>query len=322
VPSRIFAPTRPDLSGIRVERGDYVEHQLAERVDTAQLVGDIVSHWHRLADRRRTVVFATGVKHSVHLRDEFRRAGVLAEHLDGGTPTEERDAILARLAAGSVEVVSNMVLTEGWDSPETSCLVLARPTKSLGLYRQMVGRVLRPASGKSDALILDHAGAVFAHGFPDDPIAWTLEEDQRAENRAHSARTQYRAPTLTTCPECAAVRFEGNPCPVCNWRPKRKSEAVDVVDGELGQVERDRTVVARAFGGDEKLKFYRQLLYIAGERGYQRGWATHKFREKFGDWPAWRYSEPMPPDDAVRAWVRSRMISWARAMEKQRSSSP
>lgn len=132
VPSRIYAPSRPDLSGVRVERGDYVESALAARVDTAQLVGDIVEHWHRLAERRRTVVFATGVAHSVHIRDEFRRAGVLAEHIDGGsTPIAERDRILAQLDSGSVEVVSNaMVLTEGWDCPAASCLVLARPTRS------------------------------------------------------------------------------------------------------------------------------------------------------------------------------------------------
>src|SRR6516165_9649853 len=79
VPTRVYAPFRPDLSGVRVERGDYVEKQLAERMDKQQLVGDIVSHWHRLAERRPTVVFATSVGHSVHLRDEFRASGVLAE---------------------------------------------------------------------------------------------------------------------------------------------------------------------------------------------------------------------------------------------------
>lgn len=131
VGARVYAPSRPDLAGIRVERGDYAEAQLAARMDTAVLVGDIVAHWHRLAERRRTVVFGAGVAHSVHLRDEFRRAGVLAEHLDGSTPTEERDMILGRLATGKVEVVTNaMMLTEGWDQPAVSCLVLARPTKS------------------------------------------------------------------------------------------------------------------------------------------------------------------------------------------------
>jgi superfamily II DNA or RNA helicase len=69
VPTVVYAPTRPDLSGVRVEKGDYVEKQLAERMDRAQLVGDIISHWLRLAERRRTVIFASGVQHSVHLRD-------------------------------------------------------------------------------------------------------------------------------------------------------------------------------------------------------------------------------------------------------------
>jgi DNA repair protein RadD len=69
VPTVVYAPSRPDLKGVRVERGDYVESQLAERMDTAKLVGDVVEHWLRLSEHRRTVVFASGVKHSVHIRD-------------------------------------------------------------------------------------------------------------------------------------------------------------------------------------------------------------------------------------------------------------
>jgi superfamily II DNA or RNA helicase len=314
VQSRIFAPTEPDLSGVPVARGDYVEARLAERMDNAPLIGDIVSHWHRLAERRRTVVFATGVQHSVHLRDEFRRSGVLAEHIDGSTPIEERASILAGLAAGTVEVVCNaMVLTEGWDQPEVSCLVLARPTKSLGLYRQMVGRILRPASGKADALILDHAGAVFAHGFPDDPIEWTLAEDRRAENKAHAGRGTHNAPSLTNCPECSAVRFEGKPCPLCNWRPRPKPLTVEVVEGDLGPVDRRRLVKPLSADIAERRRFHAQLAWIARERGHQPGWASYKFKERFGVWPPDRYIDPQPPDEATRAWVRSRPIAYAKA---------
>jgi superfamily II DNA or RNA helicase len=253
----------------------------------------------------------------VHLRDEFRRSGVWAEHIDGSTPTEERDAILARLAAGTADVVCNaMVLTEGWDQPEVSCLVLARPTRHMGLYRQMVGRVLRPAPGKADALILDHAGAVFEHGFVDEPVIWTLAEDRRAENPAQGSRACFQAPKLTTCPECTAVRFEGRPCTVCRWRPQPKARAFDVVEGELGEVDRQRKARAPTYTDNEKLKFYQGLLWIAKERGYLPGWAAHKYREKFGEWPAVKYAMPQPPDDALRSWVRSRQIAYARAMEK------
>jgi len=315
VPTKVYAPVRPDLSGIRIDRGDYNEGQLAVRMNTAPLVGDIVEHWHKLGERRRTVVFAVNVAHSVHLRDEFRRSGVLAEHIDGSTPVAERDAILANLAAGKIEIVTNcQVLTEGWDCPEVACTVLARPTKSLGLYRQMTGRTLRPAPGKTDSLVLDHAGAVFQHGFVDDPITWTLHEDQRAENKAHSARGQYKAPALTTCPECAAVRFEGQPCPACHWHPVAKPKHVDIADGELGAVDRNRTVTRPS--NDDRLKFYRQLLYIARERNYKSGWAWHKTKEKFGSAPSGDYS-PLEPEPAIRAWVRSQQIAYAKAMAKK-----
>lgn len=315
VPTRVYAPSTPDLTGVKVERGDYVERQLAERMDDAQLVGDVVTHWHRLADRRRTVVFATGVAHSLHLRDEFRRGGVMAEHIDGGTPLEERDSILARLAAGKVEVVCNCsVLTEGWDRPEVSCLVLARPTKSLVLFRQMVGRVLRPSADKTDALILDHAGAIFEHGWIDDPVEWTLSEDQRAESRRQrERRTKRRGRALTTCPECSAVRWQGDPCGSCNWRPQTKALSVEVLDGDLAPVKRNRTAPTVTPTADDRARFFAMLLGVAEQRGYQQGWASHKYREKFNVWPASRWVPPMQPDDATLAWVRSRQIAYARA---------
>jgi superfamily II DNA or RNA helicase len=322
VPTKVYAPSVPDLRGVSVDRGDYVESELAQRMDSAKLVGDVIEHWLRLAERRQTVIFATGVGHSLHIRDEFRLAGVLAEHIDGSTPTGERDAILARLAAGKIEVVCNaMVLTEGWDQPSVSCLVLARPTKSLGLYRQMVGRVLRPAPDKSDALILDHAGATFEHGFAEDPIEWTLSEDKRATTKPHTPCEGSPTLALTTCPECSAVRFSGRPCPDCGWQTRRKAEAVKVIDGELGRVERDRGVRPNTWAPEAKEQFHRQLLWIAQERGYSPGWAAYKHKEKFGHWPAakpWALPPPETPDEAVRSWVRSRQIAHAKAMEARR----
>jgi len=321
VPTRVYAPNRPDLNGVRVERGDYAESQLAEVMNTSGLVGDIVEHWHKLAQRRPTVVFATGVAHSVNLRDQFRNSGVMAEHIDGSTPTEERDAILRRLAEGKVELVTNaMVLTEGWDSPSVSCLVLARPTKSMGLFRQMVGRVLRPAPGKADALILDHSGAVFIHGFVEDEVVWTLSEDQRAQNKAQAARADGRAPRLTDCPECKAVRREGQPCPVCGWRPTTRPRAVDVADGELGRVDRDRRVAQQQYSAADMRRFHGMLAWIARDKKYSDGWTSHKYRERFGSWPATKTVPAIPPDDACRSWVKSRMIAYAKAMEKRRGA--
>jgi DNA repair protein RadD len=318
VPTKVYAPSRPDLTGVRVERGDYVEKQLAEVMDRGELVGDIVTHWLRLAERRKTVIFATSVAHSVHLRDEFRRAGVLAEHIDGSTPLEERDGILRRLSRGEVEAVANCaVLTEGWDQPDVNCIVLARPTRHMGLFRQMIGRVLRPAPGKDHALVLDHAGNVFQHGFVEEPVHWTLSTDRRAENPMHGAGGYGGKRTLTTCPECHAVRRQGAPCGACGWQPRSKAAAVEVVDGELAQIDRALKSCDHQWSGEEKAKFYRQLLWIAREKSYRDGWAAHKHKEKFGHWPEARSPRPEPPEPAVRSWVRSRQIAYAKAMEKR-----
>jgi DNA or RNA helicases of superfamily II len=189
----------------------------------------------------------------------------------------------------------------------------------MGLYRQMVGRVLRAAPGKTDALVLDHAGAIFTHGFVDEPVQWTLAQDRRAENPVQTSRSLHRAPTLTTCPECTAVRLQGRACSQCGWQPRPRPQAIEVVDGELGQVDRQRKVQGTTATAAEKLEFYRQLLWIAQERRYKPGWAAHKFKEKFRTWPTVRDVEPMVPEQATRSWVRSRQIAYAKALERAAS---
>jgi DNA repair protein RadD len=212
VKSRVYAPVTPNLRGVHTRAGDYVEHELAARMNDAKLIGDIVTHWHKFGERRRTVAFAVNVAHSLHIRDEFVRSGVRAEHLDGETPKDERDAILARLASGETELVTNcMVLTEGWDMPEVGCAILARPTKRMGLFRQMIGRVLRPAERKPDAIILDHSGAVFAHGLPEDRVEWTLDPEGRATSPTHTARLTTNIGKLIECTQCGALRLGGQP---------------------------------------------------------------------------------------------------------------
>jgi superfamily II DNA or RNA helicase len=189
VKTRVYAPVDPDLAGIHTRHGDYAENELADRMDRPKLVGDIVTNWLKFGEHRKTVCFATSVRHSIHIRDEFISSGIRAEHIDGTTPMDERDATLARLNSGELEVVSNcMVLTEGWDMPSLSCLILARPTKRMGLYRQMVGRGLRPEPGKTDCIVIDHSGATYRLGFAEDHVAWTLDPDLRAENPTHDAR--------------------------------------------------------------------------------------------------------------------------------------
>ena len=197
----------PISNGVRTVAGDYVENQLAERMDRAELIGDIVTHWHKYGERpedrrlrrqRRALAFTCATNSC--------ESGVRAEHIDGSTPKAERDATLARLASGEIELVTNcMVLTEGWDMPDVGCCILARPTKKMGLYRQMIGRVLRPAEGKPDAIVLDHSGAVFRHGFVEDRVEWTLDPDRRAASPTHQQRGPNGGSRLLECTQCGAV---------------------------------------------------------------------------------------------------------------------
>lgn len=277
VAPRVFTSRHPlDLSKLKTTGGDYNLEQLAAAVNTRELVGDVVEHWQRIAEGRTTVVFAADVAHSKALVARFVEAGVAAEHLDGTTPKDEREAILARLESGETTVVSNMgVLTEGFDLPRCKCVVLARPTKSLSLFLQMAGRGLRPWEGVS-AILLDHAGCVLAHGFPQDDREWSLEGKKK----------RAAAPSVKTCPACYAALPGGTAvCTECGHLfESEPSEGLRQVDGELVEVvPPSETPIA------ERRAWYAAVCEQSARRGRKKGYARHCYQEKFGKWP--RFSD-------------------------------
>lgn len=174
-PKVYAAPLREDLTKVKVTAGDYNEKALAEMLDKSYIIGGIVDQWQKRAEGLKTVCFAINVQHSKHIVEQYKANGISAAHVDGTTPTHERDQILADFARGKYLILSNVgIVTEGFDVPAIECVQLVRPTKSLSLYLQMVGRGLRPIEGKDRALILDHANCVFEHGLPEDDRKWTL----------------------------------------------------------------------------------------------------------------------------------------------------
>ncbi|EOD8926888.1 DEAD/DEAH box helicase family protein [Pseudomonas aeruginosa] len=154
VPAHCYAPSIPDLKGIKTSTdGDWAEDALAEVMGSAKIMGDVVTNWLQLAKGRQTVVFGCNVAHSRELARQFTEAGILAAHVDGYMDELERAKIIKNFRHGSIRVLCNVaVLTKGFDAPETSCVVLARPTKSLMMHYQMMGRGLRTADGKKDCL--------------------------------------------------------------------------------------------------------------------------------------------------------------------------
>jgi DNA repair protein RadD len=325
VPTRVYGPPDgPDLCGVNTRGGDYVENQLAERVDQPQLIGDVVAHWFKYAQGQRTIVFATSVAHSLHLRDAFNEAGALAEHLDGATEGGERDAILRRLENGTTDIVVNCaVLTEGYDLPAIGCIVLARPTKSFSLYRQMIGRGLRIAEGKDCCIVIDHAGATKLHGYVEEPVAWSLDTSKRAESKVKAAASgRFQQRQMRNCPECDALGWEGKPCRACGWRPMRKPEPVKVIDGDLVLRERGKPADPHEWSTDEKREFHAMLLGVAEERGWKAGSAFYKFQEKFGEKPpySWRNDQPLRPTPEVERWIQSRCIAWRKGQTRSAGS--
>jgi len=120
VKARVYAPVDPDLKGVRTQQGDYVISQLSARMNTDQLVGDVVADWLKHGERRRTVAFAVGVAHSVAIKNAFLEFDVRAEHIDGSTPKDERDAILARLKSGETEIGTTDTSKDCHWSPATT----------------------------------------------------------------------------------------------------------------------------------------------------------------------------------------------------------
>ena len=311
VPARYWSWPTPDLSGVRVTAGEYNLADLEAIMNRAPLLADVVTTWLEHAGDRRTVVFCSGIAHAVALAEAFRRAGVAAEHVDASTLAPERKATFDRFAAGETQVLTNCFLAAyGFDLPVLSCVVLARPTKSLMLYLQMLGRGLRIAPGKVDCLVLDHAGAVHRHGFATDPRAWTLHGKYALEPAATRIREKTPA---KECPECHAV-WTGSPeCPECGYRLRPPSRMVQTLDGELVEI-----AVGETVDEQDRAVFYSELRGFAAEKGYKPGWAAHKYAERHGGFPPWSWNrEPVAvPSASTRGWIKSRTIAWARSQAR------
>lgn len=153
-----------DLSQVRTTAGDYREGDLGRAMEESMAPEAIVKAIAEHADQRKILLFAPLVSTAQLIADALRAAGRSVGVIHGAMPAGERKALLDAFRAGSVQILAGcMVLTEGFDEPTADCVVIARPTRSSVLYKQMAGRVLRPSPGKVDALLLDVVGASKHH---------------------------------------------------------------------------------------------------------------------------------------------------------------
>ena len=269
-PYKAYAPTTVPTAGVRVTAGDYNRSDLEGMMDKPAIIGGIVDSYLKRAEGKRAIVFAVGVKASRALAEAFVAAGVSAAHVDGDTDKTSRHEAMERFKAGGVRVLCNVDLFgEGVDVPGMEAVILARPTASMGLHRQQVGRVLRYQPGKV-ALILDHAGNLLRHGLPDDDVAWSLDGRPR-RSRAAMEETM----SVRTCPACYAVSPMGaKACEMCGAAYPLTPREVKEIEGQLAEVERQaRRREQRMEQG--QARSFEELVALGKKRGYKNpyGWA-------------------------------------------------
>ena len=271
-PYQVYAPPIGiTTEGVNTRGGDFAKDQLAKAVDKPTITGDAVRHYQRITPGRQAIVFCVSVEHSKHVVAQFRAAGIRAEHLDGNEDKQRRRRIVEAYGRGEIKVLSACeIFVEGFDAPGAEVCVLLRPTQSLTIYLQAVGRVLRPQPGKT-AVILDHAGCALRHGLPDDDREWTLQ------GRKKGAKRQAE-PTMPIkqCPSCFACHAPAPKCPACGHVYEAEGRQVEHQDGELQQV--DPAELRRQRNREQaKAETFEELVELGKSRNYRNpaAWAKH-----------------------------------------------
>ena len=256
VPPRTFiidVGVQDQLSAIRRTGDDFDMGEVARVMDTVPVTDAVVKHWQEKAGGRQTVAFCSTVAHAEHVAAAFNAAGVPTVMVTGDMPDGERRSVLAAYAWGEARIVVNVaVLTEGWDHPPTSCVILLRPSSFKCTMIQMVGRGLRtvdpaehPGIVKRDCIVLDFGTSSQIHG--------CLEQDVDLDSQPGEGE-----PPTKTCPSCEAeVPIAVMECPICGhaFEPRGREAAplTDFIMTEIDLLRRSAFQWCDLFGDDAAL---------------------------------------------------------------------
>ncbi len=266
---RLFAPSNVDLKGCHTRMGDYVRGEIDAVVDKPSITGNVIDQYTKKCAGKRAIVFCITVNHAKNVAQQFADAGITSEYIEGGMNDERRSRIIRGFREGNVQVLCSCDLVgEGFDVPGIECAILLRPTQSFGLYRQQVGRALRPCEGKREAIILDHVGNSTRHGLPDEDTDWSLE-GVRGKKRGESR------PGPRICTTCFAASPAGSTvCGYCGIEFPVLQRKLDERAGELSEVDLAAERTKRRIG-QGMCRTYEELVEEGKRRGYKHphGWA-------------------------------------------------
>ena len=280
----VYAPkTQLDLSGIRTLAGDFDKGALAAAVDRPTITGDAVAHYRTYCANAPTIAFCVSVAHAEHVAEAFSQAGYQAASIDGTLDDHTRRQRIDDLGAGRLNVLTSCELIgEGVDVPIVGGALLLRPTQSLALYLQQIGRALRIHDGKEKAVIIDAVGNVLRHGHPLEDRQWSLDAKPRRQRKGQEQEDGER---VKVCPECNAVHEPGPECPECGYQYPAKARRIEQVDGQLTEVKpHDRRLAARR--EQAGCKTLEDLKALGAARGYHQKWAEKVWESRQGR-PAW-----------------------------------
>lgn len=289
VPFTVYAPSCPDMSGVRTKMGDYDHAQTEDMMDRPTLVGDIVSHFQAHAGDKLGITFAVSRKHSEHLAAQYRAAGISAVHLDGDSDKAERKRVVDAFRRREIQMLTNVNLfSAGFDVPGVEVIVDAAPTQSLSMFLQRCGRGSRPEPeiGKKECLLFDHAGNTIdhkgriKHGLPDQDREWQLDPPQKRKKK----KDEDEEPSfpIRQCEKCYAIFPPAPICPVCGHEQSNGGRSIEQIEGELRIIDAEtaRSMVEQKKTEVRRARTLEQLQAIAGERGYGPGWASSVFNAR------------------------------------------
>ena len=293
-----YAPSSIDTSVLVKGNKEYTQKSLEDANFGSKIIGDNIQHYKKIAMGKRNVVFAMNIKHSQNIVNKYNNAGIPARHLDGDTGKAERKKVLKQFASGEILVLSNVDLFgEGFDLPEIEVVSLLRPTQSLSLFLQMVGRGFRPVyaenypintdeerlisisnSNKTKAIILDHANNYETHGMPDDDREWSLYKDAKVKRK----KSDDDSISIKRCPNCYAMHKPSLNCPYCGFAYVVNGKDIKEVAGELvlhGTAEHKQAMIREVV----TVTTFKGLVDIENSRKYKKGWAENKWKAKTGE---------------------------------------
>jgi len=284
-PPKYFAPERMvDASSIRKVAGEFARDDAAKVFDKPTITGDAVLQYRKICPGKTAVVFGISIAHCIHVANQFRGSGIPAAVIDGTMTDEQRSQVIADLRARrTLVLISCELISEGFDLPAVEAVILLRPTASLALHLQQIGRGLRPSPGKTCTFVLDHVGNCLRHGLAEEERDWSLEGYAARKRKEQDALIKTRR-----CEKCFAI-FNGPLCPCCGAPYETKVRDVEQVAGELKQLSPEKLAAIRARKGEERgCKTFEDFQKLGASRGYKPGWARWRWQN------SWRYKSTQP----------------------------